>query len=389
MRPSPEEEELTITLSPKRGVGIYEIEDEAALSTRALISLGVLVYVAWHPLVRMSSPAGHDPFYERALLGTACLLLVALSFISAWRRHLNLFVLMAIYAGTIHHLTLVARNGLSLHYLLAHFILLGALNPILGSLRAHAVYLLTVTAGSACAAAVSGAGMGNRLTLIAGSFVLLTVTTAGAWRSQTLQRAGRRQVKQVGQFFRNLVDVMPDPVYARSVKGDWQLTNNAFDKSLRSTQQETSTDVNLAAPEVVAALQRTEAMALATGHAMERDVVFTGLDGQKRVVALKVGAPQLRSGEQIVVGLIRDVTASRQMEQALKSKIEEFERARREVKQLQGLLPICMHCGSIRAADGRWQTVEKYVHEHTEAKFSHGLCETCLDERYPEPQPQR
>jgi PAS domain-containing protein len=384
MRP-PEQEELTMTLSRKRAGAAYDLDDEAALSTRVLISLGVFAYVAWHPLISWLSPLARDPFYERALLGTLCLTFVALSFIPVWRRYLELFVMASIYAGTFHHLSLVSRNDLSMHYLLAHFILLGALSPILGTLRASAVFLLSVTAGSGLAAAISGADLGNRVTLIVGSFILLTVTTASAWRSQTMQRAGRRQVKQVGQFFRNLVDVMPDPVYARSVDGDWQLTNNAFDRSLRSTQQELSAEINLAAPEVVAALQRTESMALATGHPMERDVDFIGLDGQKRVVSLKVGAPQLRSGEQIIVGLIRDVTASRQMEQSLKSKIEELERARREVKQLQGLLPICMHCGSIRADDGRWQSVEAYVHEHTEAKFSHGLCDTCLDDRYPVP----
>lgn len=382
MRP-PDHDEPTVTVSRKRMGAAYDLDDEAALSTRVLVSLGVLAYVAWHPLLRWLSPEAQDPFYERALLGTTCLLLVALSFVPILRRYLELFVMAAIYAGTFHHLSLVSRNDLSTHYLLAHFILLGALSPILGTLRSCAMYLLSVTAGAGLAAALSEAHLSNRVTLIVGSFIMLTVTTASAWRSQTMQRAGRRQVKQVGQFFRNLVDVMPDPVYARSVKGDWQLTNTAFDRSLRSTQQELSAEINLAAPEVVAALQRTESMALATGHPMERDVEFVGLDGQKRVVSMKVGAPQLRSGEQIIVGLIRDVTASRQMEQSLKSKIEEIERARREVKQLQGLLPVCMHCGSIRADDGRWQTVEAYVHEHTEAKFSHGLCETCLEERYP------
>ena len=372
-----------MTLSRKRMGAAYDLDDEAALSTRVLISLGALAYVAWHPLIHWLSPLAKDPFYEHALLGTMCLLLVALSFVPIWRRYLELFVMAAIYVGTFHHLSLVSRNDLSMHYLLAHFILLGALSPILGTMSASAGYLVSVTAASALAAALSGADLGKSVTLIVGSFILLTVTTAIAWRSQSMQRAGRRQVKQVGQFFRNLVDVMPDPVYARSVNGDWQLTNTAFDRSLRSTQQELSKEINLAAPEVVAALQRTESMALATGHPMERDVEFVGLDGQKRVVSLKVGAPQLRSGEQIIVGLIRDVTASRQMEQSLKSKIEELERARREVKQLQGLLPICMHCGSIRADDGRWQSVEAYVHEHTEAKFSHGLCDSCLEERYP------
>jgi len=56
----------------------------------------------------------------------------------------------------------------------------------------------------------------------------------------------------------------------------------------------------------------------------------------------------------------------------------QLERAKREVKQLKGLLPICMHCNKIRSDDGvSWQNMEVYVESHTDAAFTHSLCADC------------
>jgi hypothetical protein len=55
-----------------------------------------------------------------------------------------------------------------------------------------------------------------------------------------------------------------------------------------------------------------------------------------------------------------------------------------QVKTLKGLLPICAHCKKILDAQGDWRQLEAYIYEHTEAKFSHGLCPDCLEELYPE-----
>lgn len=62
----------------------------------------------------------------------------------------------------------------------------------------------------------------------------------------------------------------------------------------------------------------------------------------------------------------------------------ELKTALAEVKTLQGILPICAHCKSIRNDEGTWQVIEKYVHDHSDAKFSHGICPDCMVKHYPE-----
>jgi len=48
------------------------------------------------------------------------------------------------------------------------------------------------------------------------------------------------------------------------------------------------------------------------------------------------------------------------------------------VKQLRGLLPICSYCKRIRSDQDYWEQVEGYITEHTGARFSHGICPSCL-----------
>jgi len=51
---------------------------------------------------------------------------------------------------------------------------------------------------------------------------------------------------------------------------------------------------------------------------------------------------------------------------------------RKEVKLLEGLLPICASCKKIRDNEQRWHPLESYIHDHSMAQFSHGLCPDCL-----------
>lgn len=50
-----------------------------------------------------------------------------------------------------------------------------------------------------------------------------------------------------------------------------------------------------------------------------------------------------------------------------------------ELTRLAGLLPICASCKRIRDDAGYWQSVEQYVTEHSDARFTHGLCPGCMD----------
>ena len=55
-----------------------------------------------------------------------------------------------------------------------------------------------------------------------------------------------------------------------------------------------------------------------------------------------------------------------------------------EVKTLRGFLPICAYCKNIRDDKGYWNKIESYIHKHSEAEFSHGICPECAKKHFPE-----
>ena len=62
----------------------------------------------------------------------------------------------------------------------------------------------------------------------------------------------------------------------------------------------------------------------------------------------------------------------------------QIDRALAEIKVLSGLLPICASCKRIRDDGGDWTQLESYIHQHSQAEFSHGLCPECARNLFPD-----
>ncbi|MCK5831863.1 MAG: ABC transporter substrate-binding protein [Methylococcales bacterium] len=52
--------------------------------------------------------------------------------------------------------------------------------------------------------------------------------------------------------------------------------------------------------------------------------------------------------------------------------------ALKEIKTLQGIIPICSYCHSILDEEGDWSELEAYMYKHSDATFSHGICPKCV-----------
>lgn len=78
------------------------------------------------------------------------------------------------------------------------------------------------------------------------------------------------------------------------------------------------------------------------------------------------------------IGSCIDVTGRVEAERALAAKQES------ELRELRELVPICIHCKKVRDDQGFWQRVEIYVSSVTHRRLTHGLCQECLEEHYPD-----
>jgi hypothetical protein len=80
-----------------------------------------------------------------------------------------------------------------------------------------------------------------------------------------------------------------------------------------------------------------------------------------------------------VIGVAIDITRRVQAEQDRERLIGELRAALDRVRMLSGLIPICMHCKSVRNDGGYWEQLETWVHEHTAAEFTHAICPECME----------
>lgn len=69
------------------------------------------------------------------------------------------------------------------------------------------------------------------------------------------------------------------------------------------------------------------------------------------------------------------------LQQSLADHVVDLRQTLERVKQLEGIIPICMYCKKIRDDLDGWNQLEQYISAHSEAKFSHGVCPHCLDEQ--------
>ncbi|MDI6804685.1 MAG: hypothetical protein QME58_12720 [Bacteroidota bacterium] len=100
-------------------------------------------------------------------------------------------------------------------------------------------------------------------------------------------------------------------------------------------------------------------------------------------VSILGGPTKGDAGQIAVYGIYRDVTEQKNYKKEREELIRELQEDLKNIKTLNGLLPIYSSCKKIRDDKGYWNKVEQYISQHTDASFTHGICPDCIDELYP------
>lgn len=89
------------------------------------------------------------------------------------------------------------------------------------------------------------------------------------------------------------------------------------------------------------------------------------------------------------IRLKREMDERKKREHDLEEQKNALQAALNEIKVLRGFLPICAHCKKIRDVQGFWHQLEAYIMSHADVRFSHGICESCLETHYPSDEPSQ
>lgn len=115
--------------------------------------------------------------------------------------------------------------------------------------------------------------------------------------------------------------------------------------------------------------------AMDTPHAARQGLAAGAIDYLTKPVDLELLKLRVRN----LVSLKQRTDLVREQRDLLARQKEELEAALARVRQLEGIIPICMFCKKIKDDQESWRQLEDYVSQHSEVMFSHSACPECFE----------
>jgi PAS domain S-box-containing protein len=201
-------------------------------------------------------------------------------------------------------------------------------------------------------------------------------------------RAELAEAQRDQRFLHVLMDTIPDHIYFKDAQSRFLLINRAMAEwvALGSPAEALGkSDADFFSSEHAGEALRDERRIMETREplvgAEEKETWPTG--GETWVSSTKVPVVDEKGQVTGICGISRDITRRKRAQQEREKLVGDLQNALERIRTLRGLIPICAVCKRVRDDKGYWRQVEAYVSEHSDATFSHGLCEECSRKMYP------
>jgi PAS domain S-box-containing protein len=204
-------------------------------------------------------------------------------------------------------------------------------------------------------------------------------------------RAELAVLRESERGFRALLDESSDPIFSLLPDGRYRYVNQAFASGVLRPREE------IVGRRIWDVFPKEEAdrrfavleSVFRTGQPKVFEVRVPRPDGDRYYLTTVQPVVSPDGAVESTLCSSKEITERRRMEGQLQQRLAELEAALAHVKRLQGILPICAHCQRIRTDPETWQAIDRYVTEHSEARFSHGICPDCLARHFPQDPAER
>jgi PAS domain S-box-containing protein len=180
------------------------------------------------------------------------------------------------------------------------------------------------------------------------------------------------------EFEDRFFDVSIDLLCFLDFGGYFKRLNPAWERTLGFTREELQSKpfIEFVHPDDRARTLEQNRKVRAGGQALGFDNRYLCKDGSYRWLRWNA-APDF--GQRVIYSVARDITEMKHAEEVREKLVQELQAALAEVEKLQDILPICSYCKKIRNDEHYWESVDTYLAEHTNTRFSHGICPACYE----------
>ena len=203
--------------------------------------------------------------------------------------------------------------------------------------------------------------------------------------TESARKRAEKKLRESEEKFRNIAEISLAGVYIIQ-DGIFIYVNKKFAEIFGYSVEECLNNMHFQQtvhPEDLG-LVRKQISKRISGKVNSVNYTFRGIKKNGEIIHVEIfGSTIQLAGKSAVAGSILDITARKQVEEQREKLIEALQKALSEVKTLRGFLPICSYCKKIRDDKGYWSQIESYIHKHSDAEFSHGICPECAKKYYP------